>query len=56
MSLDLFILTPLINLEDRELCKFPQQGDKGITIGNVIGDKGETVQEGDDAMEVSIPL
>ena len=23
MSLDLFILTPLINLEDRELCYFP---------------------------------
>ena len=23
MSLDLFILTPLINLEDRELCIFP---------------------------------
>ena len=23
VSLDLFILTPLINLEDRELCNFP---------------------------------
>ena len=24
MSLDLFILTPLINLEDKELCNFPK--------------------------------
>ena len=32
---------------------------EGITIHNAIGDEGETVQEGDegnDAMEVSIPL
>ena len=27
MSLDLFILTPLINLEDRELCYFPNMPD-----------------------------
>ena len=26
MSLDLFILTPLINLEDRDLCNFPTTG------------------------------
>ena len=29
---------------------------EGITIGNAVQDEGETMQEGDDAMEVSIQL
>ena len=33
MSLDLFILTPLINLEDRELLFFPTTGIRALVIG-----------------------
>ena len=36
MSLDLFIHTPLINLEDRELCNFPTTGIKALVIGTRI--------------------
>ena len=32
MSLDLFILTPLINLEDRELLFFPTTGIRALVI------------------------
>ena len=36
MSLDLFILTPLINLEDRELCNFPTTGIRALVMGTRI--------------------
>ena len=37
MSLDLFILTPLINLENRELCYFfPTTGIRALVIGTRI--------------------
>ena len=37
MSLDLFILTPLINLEDSELCYFfPTTGIRALVIGTRI--------------------
>ena len=36
MSLDLFIHTPLINLEDRELCIFPTTGIRALVIGTRI--------------------
>ena len=32
MSLDLFIHTTLINLEDRKLCKFPTTGIRALVI------------------------
>ena len=36
MSLDLFIHTPLINLEDRELLFFPRAGIRAFVIGTRI--------------------
>ena len=36
MSLDLFILTPLINLEDRELYNFLTTGIRALVIGTRI--------------------
>ena len=36
MSLDLFILTTLINLEDRELCNFPTTGIRALVLGTRI--------------------
>ena len=36
VSLDLFILTLLINLEDRELCNFPTAGIRALVIGTRI--------------------
>ena len=36
MSLDLFIHTPLINLEDRELLFFPTTGIRALVIGTRI--------------------
>ena len=36
MSLDLFIHTPLVNLEDRELCNFPTTGIRALVIGTRI--------------------
>ena len=33
MSLDLFIHTPLINLEDMELCNFPTTDIRSLVIG-----------------------
>ena len=36
MLLDLFIHTPLINLEDRELCIFPTTGIRALVIGTRI--------------------
>ena len=37
MSLDLFIHTPLINLEDRELCNFPNRSLSTSKLGSIIG-------------------